>query len=91
MKNTVNKIKNEIYSFEHNIRQQKESVSLKTSPDFNSLEENKETSRKKREENLYELWDQIKRNTVGVPEGGEKMGGKFQLKTNGKQLLKSEE
>ena len=52
-------------------------MNLKTSPDFNSLEENKETSRKKREENLYELWDQIKRNTVGVPEGGEKMGGKF--------------
>ena len=90
MKNTVNKIKYAIYSFEHNFRQQKESVSLKTSPDFNSLEENKETSRKKREENLHELWDQIKRNTVRVPEEGEKMREKFQLKNNGKQLLKSE-
>lgn len=90
MKNTVNKIKYAIYSFEHNFRQQKESVSLKTSPDFNSLEENKETSRKKREENLHELWDQIKRNTVGVLEEGEKMREKFQLKNNGKQLLKSE-
>lgn len=76
MKNTVNKIKYAIYSFEHNFRQQKESVSLKTSPDFNSLEEDKETSRKKRKK-IYRTGDQIKRNTVGVPEGGEKMREKF--------------
>ena len=90
MNNTITEMKNTLEGINRRITEAEERITDQEDRmvEFTAAEQNKEKRMKRNEDNLRDLWDNVKRNNIhitGVPEGEEREKGPE--KTSGQKWI----